>query len=77
MRNVYKVLLESLKESDHSEDLGVDGRIILKWVLRKSVFEDFHSNHLAQDGQIAVSCEQCSEPVGSITGRGMLDHLNH
>jgi hypothetical protein len=30
-----KILLESLKESDHSEDLGVDGRIVLKWVLRE------------------------------------------
>ena len=27
----------NLKESDHLEDLGVDRRIILKWMLRKSV----------------------------------------
>jgi hypothetical protein len=25
--------LESLKGRDHSEDLGVDGGIILKWIL--------------------------------------------
>jgi hypothetical protein len=25
--------LESLNGSDHSEDLSVDGRIILKWIL--------------------------------------------
>jgi hypothetical protein len=30
-----KFWLESLKEIDHSENLGVDGRIILKWILRK------------------------------------------
>jgi hypothetical protein len=29
------VLLENLKRRDHSEDLGVDGRIILEWILRK------------------------------------------
>jgi len=26
---------ETLQGRDHSENLGVDGRIILKWILRK------------------------------------------
>jgi hypothetical protein len=30
MRNTYKILVEILKGRDHSEDLGVDARIILK-----------------------------------------------
>jgi hypothetical protein len=30
-----KFLLENLKDTDHFEDLGVDGNIILKWMLRK------------------------------------------
>jgi hypothetical protein len=30
-----KLLLEILKETDHSEDLGVDGRIILECFLEK------------------------------------------
>jgi hypothetical protein len=28
-RNAYQILLEGLKGGDHSEDQGVDGRIIL------------------------------------------------
>jgi hypothetical protein len=27
--------LGSVKGRDHSEDLGIDGRIILKWIARK------------------------------------------
>jgi hypothetical protein len=30
-----KLWLLSLKGRDHSEDLGVDARIILEWILRK------------------------------------------
>jgi hypothetical protein len=33
--NAYKILVGYLKGRDHSEDLGVDGRIILQWILRK------------------------------------------
>jgi hypothetical protein len=28
MRNAYKILVENLKGRSHSEDLGIDGRII-------------------------------------------------
>jgi hypothetical protein len=35
MRNAQKVWPEDLKIRDHSEDLGVDGKIILEWILGK------------------------------------------
>jgi len=32
---VYRILVGKLKERDHLEDPGVDGRIILRWIFRK------------------------------------------
>ena len=34
-RGVYRVLVGSLREGDRWGDLGVDGRIILRWFFRK------------------------------------------
>jgi hypothetical protein len=34
-RGVYRVLVENLRERDHLENSGVDGRIILRWIFRK------------------------------------------
>ena len=36
-RNAYRYLVENLSEGDHLEDLNIDGRIILKCVLKKLV----------------------------------------
>jgi hypothetical protein len=35
MRNACKILVEKPKGRDYSEDLGVDGRIILELILGK------------------------------------------
>jgi hypothetical protein len=35
MRNGYSILVENLKGGDRSENLDVDGRIILEWILGK------------------------------------------
>jgi len=35
MRNVTKFWSENLKRTDHSEDLGIDGKIISEWILGK------------------------------------------
>jgi hypothetical protein len=35
MRSAQRVLVGNLMERDHFEDLGVNGRIILKWIFKK------------------------------------------
>ena len=34
-RGVYRILVRNMRERDHLEDPGVDGRIILRWIFRK------------------------------------------
>jgi hypothetical protein len=33
VRNAYNILVGKSEEKNHSEDLGVDGKIILEWIL--------------------------------------------
>jgi hypothetical protein len=35
MRNAYKILVGKPVGSGHLEDLGIDGSIISKWIIRK------------------------------------------
>jgi hypothetical protein len=42
--------LESLKVRHHSKDLGVDGRIMIKWMLGKIGWEDANWIHLVKGG---------------------------
>jgi len=35
MRNVYSVLVRNLKGRDDSQDLGIDGKVILEWIFEK------------------------------------------
>jgi hypothetical protein len=40
--------LKNLKGIDQLGYIGIDGRIILKWILKKQGFEDVDWIHLAQ-----------------------------
>jgi hypothetical protein len=33
----YSILVGNLRERDHLNDLGVDGRIILRWIFMKRI----------------------------------------
>jgi hypothetical protein len=37
MRNAYKIFVGKPEGKNYSEDLGVDGRIILDWILENRV----------------------------------------
>jgi hypothetical protein len=37
VKNAYEIWSETLMGRDHFEDLSLDGRIILEWILKKSV----------------------------------------
>jgi hypothetical protein len=47
-RNAHKVLVRKPKRN-HLEDLGIDGRITLKWILHKKGCEGVDWINLAQD----------------------------
>ena len=33
-RNAKRILVANVEERGHLDDLGIDGRVILKWILR-------------------------------------------
>jgi hypothetical protein len=35
LKNVYKILVGKFKGRDHVEDPGIDGKIMLEWILGK------------------------------------------
>jgi hypothetical protein len=68
-----KFSLENLKGRDHSEDLGVDGKIILEWTLGKWGGKVLPGCIWLRIGTAGGYCELGNEPSGSIKGSEFLD----
>jgi hypothetical protein len=65
-----KVWLGSLKGTDHSVDIGIDGRLILKWILRELDGRVWTGFIWLRMGLVMCSCEHSNEP--SVTVKGMV-----
>jgi hypothetical protein len=68
-------LYGNLRERDHLEDPGVDGRIIIRWFFSKWDGGGGHGMDRAGSGygQLVGSCKRKNEPSGSIKCREFLD----
>jgi len=68
-----KFLSGNLKGRDHSEDLGVDGKVILELISGNWSGRCGLCSSDSVRGPVAGSCEHDYEPSGSIKGRRFLD----
>jgi hypothetical protein len=73
---IQKFWSKNLKGRDHSEDLGVDGRILLE-VFMEMVWEVVDWLHMTQSrGPVAGCFEHGNEPSGCIKRGEFVDYLS-
>jgi hypothetical protein len=58
-----------MQARDHWEELGVGGRIILNWMLRKEGWREWTKFIWLRAGPLAGSCEHSNEPSGTTKGK--------
>jgi len=73
MRGVYRVLRGNLKERDHLEDPGLDGRITLRWLFRNWDIGVGLDRASSGYGQLASTCECGNEHSCSVKCGEFLD----
>jgi hypothetical protein len=56
----------NLREGEHLENPGIDGRILLRWILRKWDVGAWTGSTWLRIGQVAGTCECGNEPPGFI-----------
>jgi len=64
-RGAYSVLVGKCEGRRHLEDLGIVGRIILKWIFKMWDEETWTGLIDSGQGQVAGACECGNEPSGS------------
>jgi hypothetical protein len=69
------VLMEKHEGTNHLKDRGVDGRMILKWILEKWDVRHGLGRSGSGQKQVAGSCECGNKPSGSIKCREFLEKL--
>jgi len=65
----------NLRERDHLEDPGIDGRIVLRWIFRKWDVGVWTGSSWLRIGEVAVTCECGNEPSGCVKCEEFLDQL--
>jgi hypothetical protein len=68
-----KYNLENIKERDHLENLGVNGRIILKLISKLCNVRMWTECNDPEQGVMASYCEYSNESLDSVRGQEFLD----